>query len=226
MHVPLRSLALAALLSLAACAPETAPAPAWKRLEFSILEEDDTVAGAVDRHVSPIDETGFATVAGKTAADQAAWWVEAIVTLAASPQAMRIGIHEITDRTGDRAGETGDRKLALRRPPAFGTVRFLVDFLGADSVAVIDDRLAVETEGGSAGTVFHHAFLRPDRRRLLVVWSRGGPAVVHVRVRPEASRAVAYSLYGASAPYRRFDGKTLADLRLADGDVRLFVLEP
>lgn len=154
-----------------------------------------------------INETGFATVPGRTEREQAWWWVRAVATFLATPRVEHIGIYEIKDLPPDRPviGDAPNYHLGLTRVDrtpklAFHTVDMLTDLLDVGRLAVDDAAVRVTVVEGAAGEMHQHLFRRPDGRRVLFVWDRlGGPAV-HIDV-PGATSLIEYDLDGtASAP--------------------------
>ena len=135
-----------------------------------------------------INETGFATVAGKSETDQAAWWARALATFAAAPRVSLIGIYEIKDLRPDHPaiGGAANYHLGLTRvdrtpKQAFRTVAYMGRFFAAESIRVEDAAVVVRAAGDRAH-LQTHLFRRPDGRRLLVIWTYGQAASVDVRI--------------------------------------------
>jgi hypothetical protein len=126
-----------------------------------------------------INETGFATVAGRSEDDQARWWVRAVATFLAQPRIEHIGIYEIKDLAAGREaiGDAPNYHLGIttadRRPKkAFATLRRLVSLLNSRRIAVRDDDVSIAASPPSM-EVFRHLFRRNDGRWLLFLWSAG-----------------------------------------------------
>jgi len=180
-----------------------------------------------------INETGFATVPGKTEAQQADWWARAVATFGAEPRVEHIGIYEIKDlRTDSPAiGDQPNYHLGLTRPDrtkklAFGTVRTLVRLLGTGSLTVADAELTAEVTGGREGRVYRHLFVRPDSSQVLIVWDRTGTPMLRLDLTRRGSRVVEYGVDGTERPYSAFDGRTLRDVKLDSARVRIFEIRP
>jgi hypothetical protein len=179
-----------------------------------------------------INETGFATVPGKTERDQALWWARAIPTFLAEPAIEHIGIYELKDLAPGASAIGGAANYhlgitdTLRHPKlAFHTVRLLVRLLGADSLAVMDPALDVRVLSGSRDDLHAHAFLRPDARQVVAVWTRRGEIVVRVRLPRRGRRATEYALDGTARPIAGFAGDALPERRLTPGEVWLVEVE-
>ena len=91
-----------------------------------------------------INETGFATVPGKSERDQASWWVRAIATFLAHPRVEHIGIYEIKDLSPGKPviGDAPNYHLGLTRADrtkklAFYTVDLLTDLLDTGTLMVV-----------------------------------------------------------------------------------------
>ncbi|HEU4641500.1 MAG TPA: beta-galactosidase [Gemmatimonadaceae bacterium] len=182
-----------------------------------------------------IDETGFATVPGKTERDQALWWARAIPTFLAEPAVQQIGIYEIKDlRAGAAAiGGAPNYHLGLtysdRRPKlAFSTVRLLVRLLNVGTLTIGDPGLGVTVTRGTrgAGTPYVHDFIRPDGTQVLFAWDRDGDPELRVRLPRSGRTATEWSLDGTGRSVRAFDGRTIDSLRLAPGEVRIIEIDP
>jgi hypothetical protein len=180
-----------------------------------------------------IDEAGFATTPGKTEREQANWWARAIATFMATPRVEEIGIYEIKDKRPDKAviGEPANYFLGLTRVDrtkklAFHTVAMLVRLLDVGTLGVEDDSMRVEVTAGRAERLYRHLFVRPDGRRVLFVWDRTGSPTLAIQLARPGTRVVEYALDGGSAAYPEFDGRTIAGVHLAPGEVRTFVIDP
>ncbi len=180
-----------------------------------------------------INEAGYATTAGKTERDQANWWARAIATFLAVPEIEHIGIYEIKDLEPDRPiiGEapnyflgltTSDRKKKL----AFHTVDLLTDLLDVTPLTVADGDLTVTVTKGKPGALYHHLFIRPGGEQVLFVWDKSGRPTVNLKVRQRGAAATEYALDGASSTYPEFDGRTLRNVQLTPGEVRIFEIGP
>ena len=169
-----------------------------------------------------INETGFATVAGKTEAEQAEWWVRATATFLAHPRVEHVGVYEIKDLPLDKEviGDAPNYHLGLTRTDrtkklAFATIDLLTDLLDTGTLHVLS-RHATVTLGEGRGQVSHHVFERPDGDRVVIAWSRDDARRITLtfsETRP--LNAIQYSLSGApSALGDRYDGRQLRlDLR-------------
>lgn len=178
-----------------------------------------------------INEMGYATTPGRTELQQADWWARAVATFLADPRVQHIGIYEIKDLRPDSPviGDAPNYHLGLtyvdRRPKlAFRTVDLLTDLLDTGTITVADAELEVKVVGGSAGSLHHHLFIRPDGDQVLVVWDRVAAPVVDLRVRREAERATAHQLDGTAAPTPLVDGHRLKGVSLRPGITRIFRL--
>jgi hypothetical protein len=175
-----------------------------------------------------INETGFATVPGRTEREQASWWVRAVATFLATPRVEHIGVYEIKDLAPDRPaiGDAPNYHLGLthadRSPKlAFYTVDLLTDLLDVGKLAVEDTSLRVSVEDEAGGELHHHLFRRPDGDRVLFVWDRLSSPAVRVEV-PPASGVVEYGLDGR--PSAAQDATVLRHLQLSAGVPRIFRL--
>jgi polysaccharide biosynthesis protein PslG len=175
-----------------------------------------------------MNEVGFATAPGKSELDQANWWARAIATFLADPRVEHLGIYQVRDRRQQTKiiGESENYYLGLTRADrtkklAFHTVKRLVGLLDTGRLTVADAELAVEVTGGRKGELFHHLFVRPDGRQVLLVWDKKGNPTLRLKTR-KGSAAVEYALDGAAQKFESFDGEWLSDLRLTPGTVRIF----
>jgi hypothetical protein len=178
-----------------------------------------------------INETGFATVPGKTEAEQAAWWARAFATFIAAPRVEHLGIYELRDQRLDTPviGDAPNYYLGLirrdgTRKPAFETVKLLVRLFGQDSIAVDEDGLRVEVRAGAAGALHHHLFIRGDGRRLEFAWDRRGDPTVRLRLERPVRRAIRWNLDGSSKPWDVDADGGLDSVVLGAGAVAIFEL--
>ena len=176
-----------------------------------------------------INETGFATVPGRTEREQAAWWIRAIATFAAEPRIEEIGIYEIKDLKPDRAaiGDTPNYHLGITqvdrtRKMAFQTIAMLVRIL-ANAPFTIEDSAAASaaTATDSVNDVERHAFHLGDGSELLVLWTRGAAAAVAVRLPRHATRGWEYGVDGQMTRKFRVDDDALTGLQLQPGEPRV-----
>lgn len=179
-----------------------------------------------------INELGFATTPGKTERDQANWWARAIATYAADRRIEHLGIYEIRDLpTGSPViGDDPNYHLGLvhvdgTRKLAFGTVQLMVALLGTDSLTVADAELEVRLRSRRERELYHHLFIRPDGRQVVVVWDRLGSPVLDIHLPRAGSLARVYELDGSSAVVELRAG-WIRRLRLAPGEVRIVVVDP
>jgi polysaccharide biosynthesis protein PslG len=179
-----------------------------------------------------LNEVGFATTPGKTERQQAEWWVRAFATFLAVPRVEHIGVYEIRDQLQETpaVGDAPNYYLGLVRTDgtrklAFDTVKLLVGLFGTDSITVADRELRVRVTDGRAGELYHHLFIRPDRRQLVFVWDRGGDPTVDLELRRAGNRVIAYDLDGSATPWEDTDGRVIRGVKLAGGGVRVFEVE-
>lgn len=180
-----------------------------------------------------INETGFATVPGKTERDQALWWARAVPTFLAEPAVEHVGIYEIKDLRADAPAiggapnyHLGLADTARRKKLAFATVQLLVRLLGADSLTVTDSALDVAVTNGTPGALHVHGFLRPDGRQVLVAWDTASRVTLRVRLPRPGRNAIAYDLDGSGRRFAGLDGRALAPISLVPGDVRIVEVAP
>lgn len=174
-----------------------------------------------------INEMGYATMPGRSEADQARWWIRAIATFAATPRIAHLGIYEIKDLRPDRSaiGDAPNYHLGLtyadrRRKLAFGTVARMVSLLGEQPLSW---RTPGVTQAGSAHEDVHrYLFTRRDGRQLLVLWTRQQRATVDVELSGGNARAIEFALDGTPAGQLTITGGTLADVVLEPDGVRFF----
>jgi hypothetical protein len=162
---------------------------------------DDFVAAsdrACGRKPIWINETGFATVGGKTELEQASWWVRAVATFLSHPRVEHIGVYEIKDLPTNKAviGDAPNYHLGLTRTDrakklAFYTVDLLTDLLDTGTLRVADDEVKATAEAGT----HRHYFLRPDGDGVLFVWNRRS-ADVELRLPRGVSSLTEYDLTG------------------------------
>jgi len=197
------------------------------RFAEGFVADADRLCG---RHPIWINETGFATVPGKTEGAQAAWWARAFATFLAVPRVEHLGIYELRDQRLDTPviGDAPNYYLGLirrdgTRKPAFATVQLLVRLFGRDSIAVNDGALRVEVLSGAAGELHSHLFVRPDGKRIAFVWDRHGRPVVRLRPDAPVRGAVRWALDGGSRRWPVRAAQTL-DVSLEPGDVAVFEL--
>jgi hypothetical protein len=180
-----------------------------------------------------INETGFATTPGKSEGEQAEWWARAFATFLAAPWVEHLGIYEIHDQRLDTPviGDAPNYYLGLLRrdgtpKPAFAAVKLLVKLFSGDSITVADGELAVRVTAGTPGSLFNHLFIRPDGRRLIFVWDRTASPTVALRLRTPFSQVVAWDLAGSSRPWTSLEKRTIKDVTLRPGHVRIFEVTP
>jgi hypothetical protein len=176
-----------------------------------------------------INETGFATIAGKTEDAQAHWWARAVATFLAHPRVEHIGVYEIKDLPTDKPviGDAPNYHLGLTRTDgtkklAFATVDMLTDLLDTGTLHVLHDHASVALHEGT-GTVFHHLFERPDGDRVLFIWSRGGDRRVTVTFADPKPRVTQVHLDGRTSTFPH-DGGNALPLQLRADTVLIFRL--
>jgi hypothetical protein len=210
--------------------PET-----WTPPEVTVenyLRDVDQFLGVADRVCGRlpiwINETGFATVPGKSEREQAAWWARAVATFLAHPRIEHIGVYEIKDLPTDKPviGDAPNYHLGLARIDrtkklAFYTVDLLTDLLDTGTLRVRDDEVSVTSEG-EAGEPFHHLFERPDSDRVLVAWNRRGARNVTITLQVAGRSVVEYELDGTPRPWSDFDGRTIRGVDLEPATPRIF----
>jgi polysaccharide biosynthesis protein PslG len=175
-----------------------------------------------------INEAGFATPRGKSELDQANWWARAIATFLADPRVEHIGIYQIRDRQPESKiiGESENYYLGLthvdrKKKLAFHTVKRLVSLLNTATLTVADAELVVEVTGGTKRELYHHLFVRPDGRQVLFLWDKKGNPALRVSAR-KGTTAVEYALSGKPMPFTSYNGRTLNNVQLLPGMVRIF----
>jgi polysaccharide biosynthesis protein PslG len=177
-----------------------------------------------------INETGYATLPGRTEEDQARWWIRAAATFLAQPRIDHLGIYEIKDLRPDREaiGDAPNYHLGItytdrRRKLAFTTLQRLVSLLGTQSIATIDARDI--TSSPSAADVYRYLFQGADGRQFLFLWTRRDAAVATISSTTPGTEMIEYSIGGA--PSGRLDFSTgKAEVTLRAGDVRMFERRP
>jgi polysaccharide biosynthesis protein PslG len=176
-----------------------------------------------------VNETGFATTPGKTEQQQAAWWVRAAATFLATPRVEHIGVYEIKDLPEGAAviGDAPNYHLGLLRSDrapklAFHTVRLLVSLLDTTSISVEDAALKATILEGAQQDTFTHMFARPDGDRVVMAWTRSGPAAVRLDA-GETSAIVEYDLSGRASSV---EPSVFHRLSLAPGVPRVFRVTP
>lgn len=190
-----------------------------------------------------LNEVGYATSRDHSERDQAAWWARAIATFLADSAVEEIGIYQLHDQrpSAEVIGESENRHLGLVRLDgtpklAFHTVRLLLQLLNVGRIGVVDDAVTATVIAGAAGRLHAHLFVRPDGRRVLLVWDESGRPTVQLRVASSARRgtdsagggagravATEYALDGTGTAYPRFDGTTLDGVQLVAGVPRIFI---
>jgi hypothetical protein len=180
-----------------------------------------------------INETGFATVEGKSERDQAEWWARAIPTFLSEPRIEHIGVYEIKDLRADSPAiggapnyHLGITRVDRTKKLAFHTVQRLVQLLDAGTLTIADERLSLKLSQGSESDIRRHLFLRPDGRSVLFAWSMREEAVADVMLPAGGSRATEYALDGTARPVTSFDGRRLENVRLRPGEARVFSIDP
>jgi len=175
-----------------------------------------------------INEAGFATAPGKTEVEQANWWARAIATFLADPRVEHLGIYQIRDRKPESKviGESENYYLGIvhadrTRKLAFYTIKCLIALLNTNQLTIADAELAVDVTEGKKGELYHHLFVRPDGKQVLLVWDKKESPTVSIRTR-KGVQATEYSLNGTAMPFTGFDGRVLKGVRLVPGMVRIF----
>jgi hypothetical protein len=191
----------------------------------SFIETADASCG---RKPIWINETGFATLEGKTERDQAYWWVRAVAAFLANPRVEHIGVYEIKDLPSDRPaiGDAPNYHLGLTRTDrtkklAFHTVDLLTDLLDVGTISVDDGELAVTTIEGTPGQLHHHLFGRPDGDRVLFVWDRTASPTVRIRIGDLAVSSIEYDMDGRPLDASP-DAASLGSVKLTQGVPRIF----
>jgi hypothetical protein len=180
-----------------------------------------------------INESGYATIEGRSEREQANWWVRAFATFLADPHVRHLGIYQLKDQRPDSEaiGSRRNHHFGLTRPDrtpklAFHTVDLLTDLLDAGRLTVADPELGVRVTAGSAVALHAHLFVRPDGRQVLIVWDKRGSPALDLTVTRGGSRVTEYTLDARPVAFPQFDGHTLRRVRLAPGHVRIFGITP
>jgi hypothetical protein len=175
-----------------------------------------------------INETGYATLPGRTEEDQARWWIRAAATFLSQPRIDHLGIYEIKDLRPDREaiGDAPNYHLGItyadrRRKMAFTTIRRLVSMLGDQRIATAD-AAAVASVSAANEDLHRYLFSAADGRQFLFIWTRRSDAIVTLRANASAGPAIEYAVDGS--PKGEIDLAKDAELRLHPGDIRMFEL--
>jgi polysaccharide biosynthesis protein PslG len=171
-----------------------------------------------------INETGFATVTGRSERDQANWWVRAVAAFLAQPRIEHIGVYEIKDLPLDRKaiGDTPNYHLGLTRVDrskklAFHTVDMLTDLLDTGRLTVAAGEVKVVPLRVATGELHQHVFIRPDGDAVLIMWNR--TTDLRVGVAGPFSSITEYLLDGRQVPI-----SSLTEVALVAGEPRVFRL--
>ena len=194
---------------------------------------DAGFASAVDRECGRkpiwINETGFATVDGRSEHDQAEWWMRAVATFASEPRVEHIGVYEFKDLRPDAAaiGGTPNYHLGITRADrtrklAFQTVKDLAGFFGDEQVSVDE---GVRVTGGT-DDLYTHALRRDDGREMVFLWTKHAAATVDIHAAARFRAAIEHHLDGGTSPVSKFDGSVLTRVKLDAGHPRAFELVP
>jgi hypothetical protein len=186
-----------------------------------------TVDSSCGRKPIWINETGYATVAGRSEHDQADWWARAIAMFTAEPRIEHIGVYEIKDLDPKREaiGDTPNYHIGITRADrskklAFHTVRMMVALF--DAPLVVENALPMPP----SGDLFVYAFRRGDGRQIVAAWAKSTDRTVDITVTHVAATAVEHHLDGSVTSYPSVDGRTLARVELHPGTTRIFELRP
>ncbi len=179
-----------------------------------------------------IDETGFATVPGKTEEDQARWWARAIATFLAERAVEEIGIYEIKDLHAGASAIGGEPNYHLgltyadrRKKLAFSTVQMLVRLLDSGTLALADSALDVSVQSGTADGLRVHGFLRPDGGQVIIAWTSGEAVTIRLRLPIAGREASSYDLDGTAHGAGGLAGRKL-ELRVEPAAVRIVEVRP
>lgn len=71
-----------------------------------------------------------------------------------------------------------------------------------------------------------HVFKRADGKQVLFVYGKLADPTVEVKLHLHGARAWKYELNGTAVEYPNFDGVVLRQIRLAAGNVAIFVIDP
>jgi hypothetical protein len=179
-----------------------------------------------------INETGYATLPGRSEEDQSRWWIRAVATFLSEPRIDHLGIYEIKDLRPDREAigdapnyHLGITRVDRRKKIAFGTLRRLVGLLGRQPVAPVDPNRLLDVSVPAAD-LNRRVFAGADGRQFAFVWTLGSRAVVMLRHPRGNGQVIEYSVdgedKGAVAPGR--DGRL--EITLNPGQVRYFEIRP
>jgi hypothetical protein len=175
-----------------------------------------------------INETGYATLPGRSEEDQARWWIRAAATFLAQPRIDHLGIYEIKDLRRDREaiGDAPNYHLGItyadrRRKMAFTTIQRLVSMLGTQAIATADAG-AIASSSAADGDLYRYLFRAADGRQFLFLWTRRTPATVTLRPNGAAGEGIEYAVDGSVRG--KIDLSIDAELQLQPGDVRMFEL--
>ena len=178
-----------------------------------------------------INETGFATVPGKSEREQASWWARAVATFLAHPRVEHIGVYEIKDLPTDKPviGDAPNYHLGLTRTNrakklAFHTVDLLTDLLDTGTLAVADADLTVSAKG-ERGDPYQHMFVRPDGARVVIVWNKRGARDVTIAWKGRARKVTEYTLDGQPRKVTEFDRRAIRGVDLEPSTPRIFKVE-
>lgn len=175
-----------------------------------------------------VEASGLATSKGRTEHEQAAWWVRALASWLALPRVEQVAIGTLRD-DGAGAGDAAHAGLVTAdgRPKlAFETVKLLVSLLNTGRLTVADGELVARARDTMPGRPYHHLFVRPDGRQVLVAWVQDGTASMEYVIPRGGREARLCALDGTCTPWSSFDGRTLGDVALVAGTPRVFVIEP
>ncbi len=180
-----------------------------------------------------INEMGYATSSGRTEAQQANWWARAVSTFLAKPDIEHLGVYEIKDLdSGVQAiGDDMNYHFGLTYPDrtkklAFYTVDMLTDLLDTGMLTVADSDLEVIADEESTNYLYYHLFKRPDGAQILFVWNRLSSPTITIKLKTRGTSAEHFSLAGEATPYPDFNGRTLRNIRLTQGKVEIFRINP
>jgi len=179
-----------------------------------------------------INEMGFATVPGKSEAEQANWWARAVSTFLADPHIEHIGVYEIKDLPlgKDVIGDDKNYHLGITRADrskklAFYTVAMLHRLLSGQ-ITTANNEVSLTVRAGRPGDLHAHLFKRPDGKQVLFLYDKRAAVTVEARLRTEGTAAFQYDLDGTSKPHVGFDRTVLSGVRLTPGQVAIFRIDP
>ena len=180
-----------------------------------------------------INEMGYATSPGRTEEQQANWWARAVSTFLAKPKIEHIGVYKIKDLdSGVQAiGDDTNYHFGLTytdrtKKLAFYTVDMLTDLLDTGTLTIADSDPQVVADEESTNYLYYHLFKRPDGAQVLFVWNRLSSPTVTIKLKSRGTSAEHFSLAGEATPYPDFDGTTLRNIRLTQGEVEIFRINP